>query len=133
MILSKKCNAPLKFSRSSPRGILAPIAQRPGLDGRRDLHLDAILVYSIDYFQGLQRITPEWCWRDFCLRLSHGHNHGSEQQPERAVLLWAVYYNFTPAQERLERKRHYRHPGLSPLAVVGFPHKHIAYLDALEV
>jgi len=52
---------------------------------------------------------------------------------ERAALLWAVYRNFTPAQRRSEHKRHYRHPGLSPLAVAGFPHPHISYLDALEV
>ena len=98
-----------------------------------NVHLDYILVNSLDYYQGLQRVTPEWCWRDFRLRLSHGRNHGSEQRLERAALLWAVYRNFTPAQERYERKRNYRHPGLSPLAVAGFPHKHISYLDALEV
>ena len=95
--------------------------------------LDRIMVYSLDYYQGVQPVTPEWCWRDFRLRLSHGRNHGSEQRLERAALLWAVYRNFTPAQERHERKRHYRHPGLSPLAVAGFPHAHISYLDALEV
>ncbi len=100
---------------------------------RLNRHLDAILLYSLDYLQGLQRVTPEWRWRDFRLRLSHGRNHGSEQRLERALLLWAVYRNFTPAQERYERKRHYRHPGLSPLAVAGFPHENISYLDALEV
>ena len=98
-----------------------------------NLHLDRILVYSLDYYQGLLRVNPEWCWRDFRLRLSHGRNHGSEQRLERATLLWAVYHNFTPAQERFECKRHYRHPGLSPLAVAGFPHPNISYLDALEV
>jgi hypothetical protein len=102
-----------------------------------NVHLDHIMVYSLDYYQGLHRVTPEWCWRDFRLRLSHGRNHGSEQRLERATLLWAVYRNFTPAQERYERRkrsdRHNRHPGLSPLAVAGFPHKHFSYLDALEV
>lgn len=98
-----------------------------------NLHLDRILVYLLDYYRGVQRVTPEWCWRDFRLRLSHGRNHGSEQRLERAALLWAVYRNFTPAQERSERKRHYRHPGLSPLAVAGFPEQHISYLDALGV
>ena len=98
-----------------------------------NIHLDHIMVFSLDYYQGLQRVTPEWCWRDFRLRLSHGRNHGSEQRLERATLTWAVYHNFTPAQERYERKRHYRHPGLSPLAVAGFPHENISYLDALEV
>lgn len=98
-----------------------------------NIHLDRILVYSLDYYQGVQRVTPEWCWRDFRLRLGHGRNHGSEQRLERAALLWAVYRNFTPAQERSERKRHYRHPGFSPLAVAGFPHPNLSYLDALEV
>jgi transposase-like protein len=98
-----------------------------------NVYLDRILVYSLDYYRGVQRVTPEWCWRDFRLRLSHGRNHGSEQRLERAALLWAVYHNFTPAQERYERKRHYRHPGLSPLAVAGFPHPNLSYLDALEV
>lgn len=98
-----------------------------------NVYLDRILIYSLDYYRGVQRVTPEWCWRDFRLRLSHGRNHGSEQRLQRAALLWAVYRNFTPAQERSERKRHYRHPGLSPLAVAGFPHPNISYLDALEV
>lgn len=98
-----------------------------------NVNLDRFLVYSLDYYQGLMRVNPEWCWRDFRLRLSHGRNHGSEQRLQRATLLWAIYHNFTPAQERIERKRHYRHPGLSPLAVAGFPHPNISYLDALEV
>jgi hypothetical protein len=98
-----------------------------------NVHLDHIMVYSLDYYKGLHRVTPEWCWRDFRLRLSHGRNHGSEQRLERATLLWAVYRNFTPAQERHELKRHYRHPGLSPLAVAGFPHEYFSYLDAMEV
>jgi hypothetical protein len=98
-----------------------------------NVHLDRILIHSLDYYQGVQRVTPEWCWRDFRLRLSHGRNHGSEQRLERAALLWAVYHNFTPAQVRSEHKRTYRHPGLSPLAVAGFPHQNLSYLDALEV
>lgn len=47
---------------------------------------------DLDYFRGMQRVTPEWCWHDFRLRLSHGCNHGSEQRLERVVLLWAVYH-----------------------------------------
>ena len=115
---------------------LQALCQHPfgsGIAHFLNVHLDRILIYSHDYYQGLHRVTPEWCWRDFRLRLSHGRNHGSVQRLERAALLWAVYRNFTPAQERHERKRNYRHPGLSPLAVAGFPHKHISYLDALEV
>ncbi len=76
---------------------------------------------------------PEWCWRDFRLRLSQGRNHGPPARLERAALLWAVYRNFTPAQERSECKRHYRHPGQSPLAVAGVPPDEVSYLDALAV
>jgi len=95
--------------------------------------LDRILVYQMDYCRGLQRVSPEWYWRDFRLRLSHGRNHRSEQRLERAALLWAVYHNFTPAQWRSERKRHYRHPGLCALQVAGVPPGHVSYLDALAV
>jgi transposase-like protein len=94
---------------------------------------DRILVHLVAYYHGLQRVTPEWCWRDFRLRLSHGRNHGSDTRVERAGLVWAIYRNFEPAQERSERKRHYRHPGLSPLHVAGVPPNRITYLDALGV
>jgi len=96
-------------------------------------HLDDALTHTQAYYQGMPRVTPEWHWRDFRLRLSRGRNHGSEERLERAALLWALYRNFTPAQERYERKRHYRHPGLSPLAVAGFPPEDVSYLDALDV
>jgi hypothetical protein len=52
---------------------------------------------------------------------------------ERAALVWAIYHNFEPAPWRSERKRHYRHPGLSPLHVAGVPPGKISYLDALGV
>ena len=96
-------------------------------------HLDAAMVYLLEYNQGLARVSPEWYWRDFRLRLSHGRNHRSDERLERAACLWAIYRNFTPAQRRSERKRHYRHPGLSPLAVAGAPPGEISYLDALAV
>ena len=95
--------------------------------------LDRILVHQMDYCRGLQRVSPEWYWRDFRLRLSHGRNHRSEQRLERAALLWAIYHNFTPAQYRSERKRHYCHPGLSALQVAGAPPGKVSYLDALAV
>lgn len=95
--------------------------------------LDRLLVHLVPYYQGLQRVTPEWYWRDFRLRLSHGRNHGSQTRLERAALVWAIYHNFEPAQRRSERKRHYRHPGLSPLQMAGVPPNRISYLDALEV
>ena len=95
--------------------------------------LDRLLVYQLDYCQGLQRVSPEWYWRDFRLRLSRGRNHRSEQRLERAALLWAVYHNFEPAQWRSERTRQYRHPGQSALQVAGVPPGHVSYLDALGV
>jgi len=96
-------------------------------------HLEAALVHRKAYNRGLLRVAPEWCWRDFRLRLSRGRNHGSAARLERAALLWALYRNFEPAQERYERKRRYRYPGRSPLAVAGIPPGAISYLDALGV
>jgi hypothetical protein len=100
---------------------------------RLDKEFDQVLVHLIDYYQGLLRVGPEWCWRDFRQRLSRGRNHSSDARLERAVLVWAIYHNFTPAQGRSERKRHYRHPGLCPLHVAGVPPGEISYLDALGV
>ena len=97
------------------------------------VHLEAALVYRCGYNQGLGRASPEWLWRDFRLRSSHGRNHGSEQRLERAALLWAIYHNFEPAQDRSERTRQYRHPGQAPLALAGLPPGDISYLDALAV
>jgi transposase-like protein len=96
-------------------------------------HLDRILVHLVAYYAGLQRVTPEWYWRDFRLRLSRGRNHGSDPRLERAALVWAIYHNFEPAQWRSERKRHYRYPGQSPLQVAGAPPGQVSYLDALGV
>jgi hypothetical protein len=97
------------------------------------VHLEAARVYRCGYNQGLGRASPEWLWRDFRLRTSHGRNHGAEQRLERAALLWAIHHNFEPAQDRSERKRTYRHPGQAPLALAGLPPGHISYLDALAV
>ena len=94
---------------------------------------DAALMHLLDRHRGLARVTPEWCWRDFRQRLSHGRNHGSNQRLERAALVWAIYHNFTPAQWRSERKRHYRRPGQSALEVAGAPPGQVSYLDALCV
>jgi hypothetical protein len=96
-------------------------------------HLEAARYYQCGYNQGLGRASPEWLWRDFRLRASHGRNHGAEQRLERAALLWAISRNFEPAQDRRERKRAYRHPGQSPLALAGLPPRDIGYLDALAV
>ena len=96
-------------------------------------HLDAAMVYLLEFNRGLARVSPEWYWRDFRLRLSRGHNHRSDERLERAACLWAIYRNFEPAQRRSERKRHYRHPGMSPLALAGAPPGEISYLDALAV
>jgi len=95
--------------------------------------LDRVLVHLLDYYRGLQRVNPEWYWRDFRLRLSRGRNHRSDQRLERAALVWAIYHNFEPAQWRSERKRHYRYPGQSALEVAGAPPGKVSYLDALGV
>jgi transposase-like protein len=104
-----------------------------GLGKRLNEQLDHVLVHLLDYCRGLPRVTPEWLWRDFRLRLSRGRNHRSAQRLERAALLWAIYHNFEPAQWRSERKRHYRHPGQSALEVAGVPPGQVSYLDALGV
>ncbi len=95
--------------------------------------LDQILIHLVPFYEGMQRVAPEWCWRDFRLRLSRGRNHGSETRLERAVLVWAIYHNFTPAQWRSERKRRYRHPGQSAFEAAGVPPGEVSYLDALGV
>jgi hypothetical protein len=97
------------------------------------VQLEAALYYRGGYNRGLGRASPEWLWRDFRLRSSHGRNHGAEQRLERAALLWAIHHNFEPAQDRSERTRKYRHPGQAPLALAGLPPGDISYLDALAV
>lgn len=98
-----------------------------------DEHLDEALAHLLDDNQGLARTNPEWLWRDFRRRVSHGRNHGTDARLERAALLFAIYHNFEPTQERHEHARHYRHPGLCPLAVAGIAPNGISYLDALSV
>ncbi len=98
-----------------------------------ETHLDAALVYQCGYNHGLLRVGPEWCWRDFRARASHGRNHATDRRLERVALVWAIYHNFTPAQGRCERKRRYRHPGQCPLTVAGVPPGEVSYLDALAI
>jgi hypothetical protein len=97
--------------------------------------LDAALVHTLAYHDGLARVGPEWCWRDFRLRLSRGRNHRTETRLARAALVWAIERNFEPAQGRSERKRRYRRPGRRPLALAGVPPGAVSYsyLDALAV
>ena len=121
---------------SAAEAALARLLAHPygqGLGKQLSQLMDRLLVYQMDYCRGLQRVSPEWYWRDFRLRLSRGRNHRSEQRLERAAVLWAVYHNFEPAQWRSERKRHYRHPGQSALQVSGVPPGQVSYLDALGV
>ena len=92
-----------------------------------------LLTHLLDDCAGVGRVTPEWCWRDFRLRLSRGRNHGSERRIRRAGLVFTIYRNFTPAQKRRERARHYRHPGACALEVAGIAPQGCSYLDALEV
>ena len=96
-------------------------------------HLEAARSYRCGYNPGLGRAAPEWLWRDFRLRSSHGRNHGAAQRRERAALLWAISHNFAPAHARSERQRISRHPGQAPLALAGLPPGASSYLDALAV
>ena len=82
---------------------------------------------------GVGRVSPEWMWRDFRLRLSRGRNHGSDERLRRAGTVYTIYRNFTPAQMRRERRRHYRHPGQCALEVAGEAPEGCSYLDALGV
>jgi transposase-like protein len=120
----------LEAQRAFERLAAHPLGK--GLARLLDEHLDAALVHLLDYNHGLGRASPEWHWRDFRLRLGHGRNQRSEERLERAALLFAIYHNFEPAQDRSEHTRHYRHPGLCPLAVAGVPPNGISYLDALS-
>ncbi len=96
-------------------------------------NLDAALMHLQEYNRGLLRVAPEWLWRDLRLRLSSGRNRASNQRQQRAMLVWAIYGNFAPAQSRSERTRHYHRPGQSPLAKAGVSPGQLDYLDALEV
>jgi len=123
-------------SEASMLGALTMLRKHPlGKSLSREIarHVDSLFVHLREYNAGLVRVAPEWCWRDFRLRLSRGRNHGSDERLERAALVWAIHRNFTPAQWRSERKRKYRHPGMSPLEVAGHPPDNISYLDALAV
>jgi len=92
-----------------------------------------LLTHLMEAHRELGRVTPEWMWRGFRLRLSRGRNHGNERRVRRAGLVYTSYRNFTPAQMRRERSRHYRHPGQSALEVAGMSLEGCSYLDALEV
>jgi hypothetical protein len=104
-----------------------------GLAIQVEEHLDAMLVHLMHYNRGLARVGPEWLWRDYRLRVSRGRNHGSDERLERAALVWAIYANFTPAQWRSEKRRKYKRPGQSSLAMAGAPPGRVSYLDALRV
>lgn len=126
-------DAPSRPAARAALAILRAHAHGAQLATLLDGHLESALVHLRRYNHGLCRIGPEWCWRDFRLRLSHGRNHGSTRRLARAALLWAIYRNFTPAQERSERKRTYRRSGKSPLEMAGVPPNEVCYLDALGV
>ena len=112
---------------------LGALARGAKLAARLRPHVAAAQVCHRPYTRALVRVSPEWCWRDFRLGLGHGRNHGSPARLERAALRWAIYHNFTPAQDRRERKRHYRSAGRSPLARAGCSPGTVSYLDALAL
>jgi len=92
-----------------------------------------LLTHHMARREGVGRVSPEWMWRDFRLRLGRGRNHGSEKRLRRAGTVFTIYRNFTPAQQRRERKRRYRHPGQCALEVAGVAPEGCSYLDALQV
>jgi hypothetical protein len=118
-------HAALAALAAHPRGQGLAAALRP--------HVAAAPVCHRRFTRQLVRVSPEWCWRDFRLGLGHGRNHGAVARLERAALRWALYRNFTPAQERSERKRQYRSAGRSPLARAGALPGAVSYLDALAI
>lgn len=126
-------DAPTHLAAQRALGRLAAYPGGQELARLIDEHLDDALVHLLDYNQGLGRTNPEGLWRDFRRRVSHGRNHRTDVRLERAALVFAIYHNFEPTQERSERTRHYRHPGLCPLAVAGVPPHGVSYLDALSV
>jgi len=124
------------LSRSGAEQALVQLASHPfgqRITQKVNEQWGRLLFHLLTCHQGLLRIAPEWLWRDFRLRPSRGRNHGSEERFQRATLLWKVYHDFTPAQRRSERKRHYKHPGQSPLEAAGASPGEISYLDALGV
>jgi hypothetical protein len=126
-------DAPSEGAAWAAHAQLAAHPRGQGLAAALREHVAAALVHRRTHQAGLLRVGPEWCWRDFRLRLGQGRNAGSAGRLERFALVWAIYRNFTPAQERNERKRKYRHPGHGPLAVAGVPPGEVSYLDALAV
>jgi hypothetical protein len=132
-LLHRVVDAPHEAAATAALAQLAAHRLGAGLAALLRRDVDALFVHRLRYNAGLVRVGPEWVWRDFRLRLSHGRNHRSEVRLERAALVWAIYRNFTPAQWRCERKRTYRHPGQSPLEVAGVSPGEISYLDALAV
>jgi transposase-like protein len=126
-------DAPDEAAAQAALAVLGAHPRGAGLAATLQPHLAAAHVCHRPYTRALARVSPEWCWRDFRLGPGHGRNHGSVARLERAALRWAIYRNFTPAQERRERKRVYRSAGRSPLARAGVPPGAISYLDALAI
>jgi hypothetical protein len=57
-----------------------------------------LLTHTMVDHQGLGRVTPEWMWRDFRLRLGRGRNHGSEKRLQRAGLVFTILRHSMPTQ-----------------------------------
>ena len=45
-----------------------------------------LLTHTMVTHKGLGRVTPEWMWRDFRLRLSRGRNHGDEERARATAI-----------------------------------------------
>lgn len=123
-------------SPEAAEGALAQLQAHPqgaGLGQVLNARFIELLTHRLAGREGVGRVSPEWMWRDFRLRLSRGRNHGSAERLQRAGTVYTIYRNFTPAQRRRERTRHYRHPGQCALEVAGMATEGCSYLDALEV
>src|SRR5207253_459877 len=76
-------------SEAAAQGALGPLQGHRlggGLAAALQPHLAAAHVCHRPYTRQLGRVSPEWCWRDFRLHLSHGRNHGAPARLERAAL-----------------------------------------------
>jgi hypothetical protein len=60
-------------------------------------------------------------------------NFMSDEGADNFLDAWSVYVNFEPYQVRRERKRRYRYPGQSPLAIGQANVQGYCWLDALEI
>lgn len=77
--------------------------------------------------------VAERSFRGLKQRTGRMGNFMSEEGADNFLEAWSVYSNFEPYQVRRERKRRYRYPGQSPLAIAQADVAGYCWLDALEI